>query len=78
MADAAHPRDRIRDKCAFMPGVTRGRFTVYPRTDGRFFLYDPARAWNDRMVPGTLSDTLAEATQHADRHALLHPGAITE
>ena len=79
MSDANHPRDRVREKCAYMPGVTRGRFVVYPRTDGRFVVVDPLRPWNARDVPGTLSasagkDGLREATAHADRCALLHPG----
>jgi len=74
MTDMNHPRDRVREKCCYMPDVKRGRFIVYPRTDGRFVLVDPTRPPNDRAVPGTVSNTLAEATQHADRHALMHPG----
>ena len=74
MSEMHHSRDRVRETCCYLPGIKRGRFEVYPRTDGKFFVYDPTRAPADRMVPGTLSDTLAEATAHCDRHALVHPG----
>lgn len=73
MADAAHPRDRVRDPCCPLPGVKRGRFEVYLRTDGLYVVYDPLRPATDRGVPGSVG-TLQHATAVCDRQGLAHPG----
>ena len=77
MADMNHPRDRIRDRCCPLPGVTRGRFVVYLRTDGLYVVYDPLRPWASRGVPGSVG-TLAHATSVAEQQARLHPGDLVQ
>ncbi len=63
MSYADHPRDRARDKCCPMPGVVRGPFVVYLRTDGFYVVVDPRKP----LGRGTVSQpgTLAKATRDA-------------
>lgn len=47
---SARAADRKAEAILRDPGVSHGRFRVYPRTDGKWIVYDPERPAGNRTV----------------------------